>query len=238
MKNQIITFFLLSTLLLCFFTSCAPSDGGSNNNNPTSFSSNTIETKTYGATIEWTESTDFDGAPVAYTIILEGQEVTSGINALAYTFTDLEPETIYNGVIEARGSNGGVTKADFFFTTEPILFVEWRDFIEGNSHGFVAYFEVSERSGASSYAVQVKEYSLNTIPPTLGRSYSWEPNAGLPTGNNVGTGSSGLTEFLTGVYHANTHVSGAHVTNTSAIDDLRSYYGAITGSAELTVRYK
>ncbi|WP_298553575.1 hypothetical protein [uncultured Algibacter sp.] len=238
MKNLKNTIFLLITLSLFFFTSCTSSDDESNNNEPTSFSSNTIETKTYGATIEWTESTDFDGDLVTYTIVLEGKEVASGVNALTHSFTDLEPETIYNGNIEAKDGNGGVTKADFFFTTEPILFIKWRDFIEGDGHSFVAFFEVPEKSGASSYAVEVKEYSLNTSPATIGRSYSWKPEDDLPTGNNVGTGSSGLTEFSSGVYHANTHVSGAHVTNAAAVSQLVFYYGAITGSAELTIRYK
>ena len=86
--------------------------------------------------------------------------------------------------------------------------------------------------------MKVKEYSLNKVLATIGRSYSWKPGDNLPKGNNVGSGSSGLTEFSSSVCHANTHVSGAHVSNAAAIAQMHSYYGAITGTAELTVRYK
>ncbi len=100
-----------------FITSCTPSDddvdGG--NNAPTNFSSNTSETATSGATIIWTESTDFDGDIVTYTVFLEGKQVASNLNSLTHKFSDLESETIYNGVIEARDGNGGVNKADFFY---------------------------------------------------------------------------------------------------------------------------
>lgn len=235
---------LLITLftLGLFLSSCSSTDDVVNigNNPPSLFSSNTIDTTFDGATIEWTEAVDIDGDTITYAIILEGQEIASGGTALMYSFSGLDSDTLYSGYVEARDGKGGTSQADFFFTTEPeiiirTLNVEYREFIAGEGYNLVAFFEIPEEEDAISYSVVVTDYSLNTIPATIGRTYSWTPDDVLPTGNNVGTGSSGLTEFSPGVYHANTNVSGANVANTSAISDLIAYYSAITGTAELTI---
>lgn len=241
MKHLKIAVLILSISTGMLVTNCSSSDDTSSDNNPPGlFSVNTTDTRFDGATIEWTDAIDPDGDVVTYAIILEGQEIASGSTMLIYSFSGLEPDTNYEGYVEARDGNGGTSQANFFFTTDPEVIirtvnVEYREFIQDEGHNFVAYFEVPEEEDAVSYALVVTEYSLNTIPATLGRTYSWTPDDVLPTGNNVGTGSSGLTEFSNGIYHANTHVSGAHVSNTSAIDGLVSYYSAITGTAELTI---
>lgn len=240
MKNLKSIMLIIGFSIGLSMTNCSTSDDGSDNNNPSIFSSNTTETRFDGATIEWTEAIDPDGDSVNYAIILEGQEIASGGTNLTYSFSGLEPETNYEGYVEARDGNGGTSQANFFFTTEPEVIiktinVQYRDFIVGEGHNFVAYFEIPEEENAISYSLVVTEYSLNTIPATLGRTYSWTPDDVLPTGNNVGTGSSGLSEFSSGIYHANTHVSGAHISNTSAIGSLHTYYSAITGTAEVTI---
>lgn len=236
MKTIKLIFVLLLTVSLA---NCSSNDDSteSTNHNPGIFSANNTATSSDGATIEWTESIDIDGDAVTYAIILEGQEIASGSSAQVYTFSDLESDTLYEGYIEARDGHGGTSRADFFFTTDPeviTLSVQYRDFIEGTGHVVVAYFEIPEDLEAVSYSLVVTDYSLNTIPATIGRTYSWTPDDVLPTGNNVGTGSSGLTEFSPGVYHANTHVSSVAV-GSPALADLLDYYAAISGTAELTI---
>lgn len=232
---------LLLISLVLLISNCSSDDGENTNNNaPSIFSANTTDTRFDGATIEWTESIDVDGDNVTYAIILDGQEIATGGTTFIYSFSGLESDTNYEGYVEARDGKGGTSQADFFFTTDPEVImrtinVQYREFIEGEGHNFVAYFEVPEENDAISYSLVVTEYSLNTVPTTIGRTYTWTPDDMLPTGNNVGTGSSGLTEFSNGIYHANTHVSGANVSNTSAIDGLVTYYSAITGTAELTI---
>lgn len=88
--------YLLFLTMLLF--NCSPDDDNNPDNNPpSSFSANTTDTSTNGATIEWTEAIDPDDDNVTYAIILEGQEIASGGSALIYTFSGLEPETNYEG---------------------------------------------------------------------------------------------------------------------------------------------
>ena len=217
------------------FNGCSTSDDNSSTNkSPGVFSSNTSVTKVDGATIVWTESIDLDGDPITYAIILEGNEIASGGTTLTYSFSGLEPDTVYEGYVEARDGNGGTSRTDFFFTTNKIISVQYRDFIVDTRHVVIAYFEIPEASGAVSYSLSVSDYSLNTVPATIGRTYTWSPGDNLPTGNNVGSGSSGLTEFSPGVYHANTHVSSVSAGSPS-LSGLIDYYAAITGTAELTI---
>lgn len=240
MKN--LKIILVITISIGFLiSSCSSSDDNDgDNNSPSNFSANTIDTRFDGATIEWTEAIDPDDDPVTYAIILEGQEIASGGTTLTYSFSGLEPDTIYQGYVEARDGNGGTSRADFFFTTDPeviimTLDVQWRTFVEGDGQLFVSYFEIPEEEDALTYSLVVTDYSINTLPATIGRTYTWTPNDTLPTGNNVGTGGSQLTEFSPGVYHANTNVSSVNVVNTSGIADLTAFYSAITGTAELTI---
>ncbi len=225
-------------ILFAFVSSCTTNGDTPNNTDPGLFSANTTETTTSGATIVWTESIDTDDDPVTYAIILEGQEIASGGTNLTYAFTGLESDTIYEGYVEARDGKGGTSKADFFFTTKPevqTVLLKYRTFIDGETFIIVAYFEVEADPDATSYNVVVNDYSLNTIPATIGRTYGWTPESVLPTGDNVGTGSSGLTEFSPGVYHANTHVSSNGISNAKATANITAWYAAITGTAILTI---
>ncbi|MEY8848555.1 hypothetical protein AB9K26_07055 [Psychroserpens sp. XS_ASV72] len=233
MKNYnvllIITVFLL--------TACSSNEDSPNNTNPGIFSANTTEIRFNGATIEWTESNDPDGDEVTYAIILDGQEIASGGTSLTYSFTGLEPETLYEGYVEARDGNGGTSQAPYFFTTEPevLIFevdIQCRWWEGAGGYGIVNYFEINAVPDAISYYVEILEYSPDPIPSNVGRTYSWTPNSNLPTGNNVGSGSSHLTEYTPGVYHANTSTgSGSLIYLNDAIANCE----AVNATARVTV---
>lgn len=236
LKTQLfITFFSLGLLL----TSCSSSDDSDNsdNNAPGIFSANTTDTRFDGATIEWTESIDPDEDNVTYAIILNGVEIASGGNTLIYSFSGLEPETNYEGYIEARDGNGGTSQANFFFTTEPEVIIEtlniqYRWWEGAGGYGIVAYFEVPATQGAVSYNLEILSYTPDVIPSNIGRNYSWTPDDILPTGNNVGSGASMLTEFNPGIYHANTSTSSGPM---SSFTDVENYYASIVATAKLTI---
>lgn len=233
MKNY--TYLLFFAILLTF-VGCSDNDDP-NNADPGIFSSNTIDTRFDGATIEWTESLDPDGDDVTYAIILDGQEIASGGTTLTYSFSGLEPETSYEGYVEARDGNGGTSQAPYFFTTEPevLIFevdIECRWWEGGGGYGIVNYFEIEAVEDALSYHVEIIEYAPVPIPSNLGRTYSWTPDSVLPTGNNVGSGSSHLTEYTPGVYHANTSTgSGSLIYLDSAIANCES----VMATARVTV---
>ncbi len=232
MKNYI---YLLVFSLLAVM-SCSDSDDP-NNNDPGIFSANTTETRFDGATISWTEALDPDDDEVTYAIILDGQEIASGGTTLSYSFSGLEPETNYEGYVEARDGNGGTSQATFFFTTEPeviiqTLNIEYRWWEGGGGYGIVTYFEINAVEDAISYHLEILEYEPDPIPSNIGRTYTWTPDSVLPTGNNVGSGASHLTEYTPGVYHANTSTgSGSLIYLDNAIDNAE----AVVSTARLTV---
>lgn len=233
MKN-----FIHTALIALFLFNCSSEDGDSQNNtDPGIFSTNTIDIRFNGATIEWTESLDPDGDDVTYAIILDGQEIASGGTTLTYYFSGLEPETLYEGYVEARDGNGGISQAPYFFTTEPevIIFevnIECRWWEGAGGYGIVNYFEINAVDDAISYYVEILEYSPDPIPSNVGRTYSWTSNSNLPTGNNVGSGSSHLTEYSPGVYHANTSTgSGSLIYLDEAIANCES----VNATARVTI---
>lgn len=227
--------FIVGILLLI---SCSSNEDDPNNIPPGIFSANTIDTRFDGATIEWTESNDPDGDIVTYAIILDGQEIASGGTTLVYSFSGLEPETSYEGYVEARDGRGGTSQANFFFTTEPELIIRnldveyrwWED--GGGGYGIVAYFEVEAVEDAVSYHLEILTWTPNLIPTNVGRTYSWTPDDILPTGNNVGSGASQLTEFTPGIYHANGTTGSGPM---SSFPDVESYFASIEATARLTV---
>ncbi len=227
----------LLIILLLLFTACSNNDDNPNNTAPGIFSANTVEIRFDGATIEWTESNDPDGDEVTYAIILDGQEIASGGTSLSYSFSGLEPETLYEGYVEARDGNGGTSQAPYFFTTQPevIIFevnIECRWWEGAGGYGIVNYFEINAVEDAVSYHVEILEYSPDPIPSNVGRTYSWTPDSTLPTGNNVGSGASHLTEYTPGVYHANTSTgSGSLIYLDEAIGNCE----AVTATARVTI---
>jgi hypothetical protein len=204
--------YFLSFALVLTLISCSTNDDNDkdpNNNAPSIFSANTTDTRFDGATIEWTESLDPDDDTVTYAIILNEQEIASGGTTLNYSFSGLEPETNYEGYVEARDGKGGTSQASFFFTTEPEVIIyevdiECRWWEGSGGYGIVSYFEVLAVENATNYKLEILTYTPDPIPSNVGRNYIWKPSDVLPTGNNVGSGASHLTEYTPGVYHANT----------------------------------
>ncbi|PWH81694.1 hypothetical protein DIS18_13510 [Algibacter marinivivus] len=236
-----VTFQRTKYYLIVFFTlllaSCTTSDSDPNNSVPGLFSANTIETTANGATIEWTESIDPDDDDVSYAIILEGQEIASGGTNLTYSFSGLEPETNYEGYVEARDGNGGTSLASFFFTTEPeviiqTLNIKYRWWEGAGGYGIVAYFEVPAIDNALSYHLEILDYTPDVIPSNVGRTYFWKPDDSIRQGNDVGSGASHLTEFSPGLYHANTTTGSGPMSN---FPNVKSYYESIVATARLTV---
>lgn len=231
-----ITYLFILTLVL---SNCSSddSDDNSDNTNPSIFSANTIDLRSNGATIEWTESIDPDGDSVSYAIILEGQEIASGGTTLTYSFSGLEPDTNYEGYVEARDGNGGVSQANYFFTTDPEVIVrtvdiEYRWWEGAGGYGIVAYFEVPAEPNAESYFLEILDFTPDLIPSNVGRTYSWTPEDMLPTGNNVGSGASMLTEFSPGIYHANATTGSGPLSNFAAAE---AFFASIVSTAEVTI---
>ncbi|WP_299275790.1 hypothetical protein [uncultured Psychroserpens sp.] len=224
--------------LALIFSSCSSDDTSDpSNSNPSNFSANTTDLRFDGATIEWTDAIDPDGDNVTYAIILEGQEIASGGTTLVYSFSGLEPETNYEGYVEARDGNGGTSRADFFFTTEPEVIImnveiEYRSWTGAGGYGIVAYFEVPAVDNAVSYFLEILDYTPDVIPSNVGRTYSWTPDDNLPQGNNVGSGASHLVEYTPGIYHANTSTSSGPL---SGFSDVENYYASIVANAQLTI---
>ena len=232
MKNH--TYLLIISFLI--LTGCSNNDDP-NNNDPGIFSANTTETRFNGATIEWTESLDPDDDDITYAIILDGEEIASGGTTLSYNFSGLEPETSYEGYVEARDGNGGTSQAPYFFTTEPevLIFeveIECRWWEGGGGYGIVNYFEINAVEDALSYHVEILEYAPDPIPSNVGRTYSWTPDSVLPTGNNVGSGSSHLTEYTPGVYHANTSTGSGSLIY---LDDAIANCESVMATARVTI---
>lgn len=236
--HRILIFTILLLPSLLFNCSSDDSDDSNSNNNPPGiFSANTIDIRFDGATIEWTESLDSDGDNVTYAIILDDVEIASGGTTLTYSFSGLEAETSYEGYVEARDGNGGVSQASFFFTTEPEVIImeldiQYRWWEGAGGYGIVAYFEIMAVEDALSYHVEILEYDPDPIPSNIGRVYYWTPDDNLPTGNNVGSGASHLTEYTPGVYHANTSTGSGSLIY---LPDAISYNEALIGTARLTV---
>ncbi|MFD2726684.1 hypothetical protein [Hyunsoonleella rubra] len=217
--------------------SCSTNGDDPNNNAPSIFSANTTEIRFDGAIIEWTESIDPDDDTVTYAIVLDGQEMASGVTALSYGFSGLESETTYEGYVESRDGRGGTSRAQFFFATGPEVIIMEVDIAcrwwEGSGgYGIVNYFEVPAVDDAKSYHLEILTYAPDPIPSNVGRTYSWTPDSVLPTGNSVGSGASHLTEYTPGVYHANTSTgSGSLIYLDSAIANCE----AVNAKARVTI---
>ena len=180
-------FYLLAFVIL--FSGCSSDDSDDPNNNaPGLFSANNTEVTTTTGTIEWTESIDIDDDTVSYNIYLEGELVVSGLSGFTYTLTGLQPETAYDGYVEAVDGRGGSSTADFAILTNPefLLFtitddVEWiRDsFPEagGTRELWRSGYEIPFYENASQYQVEIIDYRFaenNDEPcPCIGDIYTW-----------------------------------------------------------------
>ena len=229
-------------VLALIFSSCSSDDTSDpNNTNPSSFSANTTDLRFNGATIEWTEAIDPDGDNVTYAIILDGQEIASGGTVLTYSFSGLESETSYEGYVEARDGNGGTSRADFFFTTTPEVFVYdiglslrwWTAPFDPTKSVVYLHFEIEGDPDAVSYHVEVLDHNPDTNPSNIGREYMWTPNDDLPQGND-GASEFNIAEISPNVY--NIYTLGGTLPNTN-LQDLIDNLSTYTGTARVTVTY-
>ena len=123
MKTTVNYFLLLSSLIL-FNLGCSSDDDGSGdmtngqNTAPANFFVTVGITTSSASAISWTASSDADGDTVTYTVNLEDTEVATNLSSLSYSFSNLVSATTYSGTVEANDGNGGITTADFSFTTE------------------------------------------------------------------------------------------------------------------------
>ncbi len=72
-----------------------------------------------GATLNWDIATISDNSQITYNIYIDGDLVTSSLENTSFSFEDLEPNTLYEGVLLAISTNQKSAALDFDFTTLP-----------------------------------------------------------------------------------------------------------------------
>ncbi len=236
MKNLTPHGFSVLASLALLITSCSSGDDPvtpveTPNNNPGIFSANTTEIGFDAATIEWTESLDFDDDPVTYAVYLEGTEISKSITSLTYSFTGLESETNYSGYVESRDGKGGTNKADFFFTTEPELIIQTIDVsiverTEGTSFNIDAVFVIEPVENAKSYTIEILEMNPDSSPTRIGIQYTWDP---LTDALPILVNDQGNYVFYFD------YGAGLNIANTAGIAQARAYYANVTGSARVFI---
>ncbi|SDH97112.1 fibronectin type III domain-containing protein [Winogradskyella thalassocola] len=187
MKNLKIVslIFALSTALL--MTNCSSSDD-INNNPPGIFSANALGTGIDSGNVEWTEAIDPDDDSVTYNVYLEGELIAAGGTTFTYTFSGLEPETIYEGYVEARDGRGGTSIAEFSFVTEPEVIIFNVDatwwFYDQYSEGgglrslFRGGFVIPYYEDATTYQIEILDYGWVSDTYSIGNThigsiYTW-----------------------------------------------------------------
>lgn len=182
-------YILLLVLTFAFFSCSSEDDGNTPNNPPANFSANAVGTGVDSGNVEWTESSDIiDNDPITYYVYLE-DELTLVTPALTADFSGLEPDTGYDGYIEARDGNGGTARADFSFLTDPEVIIfevsatSWI-FSEtavagvGLSVVLAAGFVVPYYEDATSYQIEIIDWALSGTITTgdqdqNGKIYTW-----------------------------------------------------------------
>ena len=245
MKNLKTVILILTFSTGLIVTNCSSSDDSNNDNNPPGlFSAYAFDARVDGASLEWTEAIDTDDDPVTYNIVLEGELIAAGGSVLTYNITGLEPDTIYEGYVEARDGNGGTSTADFSFVTEPEVIIfnvdaSWwiRDqFPEGNGLRtlFRAGFIVPYYENATAYQIEILDYALfgyitSGDQDQNGHIYTW-------TNESQSTPIGLVFEDQTipgdyGVAFGKTSIN----TISSDYDSTITNYEATTGEARVTV---
>lgn len=237
MKTLKTTIVLPLILLSLLFANCSTSDS-EDNKPPGIFSANTIDITFDSATIEWTESLDSDGDQVTYAIMLEGQEVASGLTTLTFSFYNLESETLYTGYVESRDGKGGTNKANFFFTTDPevlIIPVIIKEFLKGtsaNCEGVNTSLEIDagvlipKYEGNITYNITFSTLTLNNGATTIAPvSRSW---------TNTTLNSYYIYNYDADNYFVWQTGSGFSCSNHPDIPSSRTFYASANGQATIT----
>ncbi len=116
---------VLALLSLFIVMSCGSDDDNNPPVNPYNFEMEVTvnNISIYEATISWNEPLASEWGNVIYEIVLNNEEILSGLQASEYTFTNLIQNKVYNGTVFASGSNGQQAFAHFSFTTQPNNFI-------------------------------------------------------------------------------------------------------------------
>ncbi len=237
MKQYIYVF----ALTFVFF-SCSSEDGDNPNNNPPGiFSANALGTAIDSGNVEWTEAIDTDEDAVTYAIFLEGSEIASGITSQTYDFSGLEPDTIYQGYVEARDGNGGTSTAEFDFVTDPELLIfnvdaSWwikDQYPEAGGLRTIlrAGFIIPYYENATHYQIEILDYGLGDTDvwsDDVGSIFTWtnesHPNVGPVFANQTvppGDYGYGLT--------------GASINIMPTDEDPFSLFETVYGEARVTI---
>lgn len=238
LKPLYILLVLISSQLL---THCSPSEDDSNNNPPGLFSANALGTGIDTGNVEWTESIDTDDDPVTYNVFLEGDLIAAGVILKTYNFSGLEPDTGYDGYIEAQDGRGGTSIAEFSFITEPEVIIFnvnaswwiWQQFPVSNGTGVQIYsgFRVPYYENAVSYQIEIIDYALFGYDDLgqIGRIYTWTNES-----QSTPVGPATIDQEQPGDFGV--FLGGSGVTNPStSYDTAISNHGATTGEAIVTV---
>ena len=239
LKNLILPFLIIISL----FSSCSTSEDDPNNNPPGLFSAYAFDTTVDGASVEWTESIDTDDDTVTYAIFLEGEEVASGLNkGEVYTFSGLEPETIYAGYVEARDDKGGTSIAEFSFVTEPEVIIfnvnaSWWIRSQtpegaGLRTAFRAGFRVPYYENAESYKIEILDYGFGSTTignDEIGKTHTWT-NESMPIYiGSVFANQAEPGEYAVAFNSASSNTLGPNY------DGLVGIYESVYGEARVTV---
>lgn len=104
-------------VLVILFTACSPDQEENSDQSPASFEVNVSGVTDRSATITWTPAIDPEGQTVNYEVTLIEPGLNHTANNRSYTFTGLNPESLYTGeVIATDGANR--TTVNFQFTTQ------------------------------------------------------------------------------------------------------------------------
>ena len=228
------------------FFSCSSEDDGNdpNNNPPANFSANAVGTGIDSGNVEWTESSDIiDNDPITYYVFLEDKLILV-TPALTADFSGLEPDTGYDGYIEARDGNGGTSRADFTFLTDPEVIIFnvtaissiWSETEVpgvGLSVSLSAGFVVPYYEDATSYQIEILEWKLGGIERAgqnqKGNIYTWTNESQSPP-----IGPLSIDQDISEGYGV--HLAGAGIYKESdGYPDLLALYEATTGEARVTV---
>jgi len=244
MKNLKIVILILTFSTGFIVTNCTSSDDSNSNNNPPGlFSAYAFDARVDGASLEWTEAIDVDDDTVTYAIILEGELISAGGSSLAFNISGLEPDTIYQGYVEARDGNGGTSTADFSFVTEPQVIIfnvdaSWwikDQFPEGEGlrtalrSGFIIpYYE-----DATLYQIEILDYGITlggiTGNDEIGQTYTWTNDS-----QSTPIGSVFTNQTEPGDYAAALTGTSINTINSSYGDNI-AYYESVYGEATVTI---
>ncbi len=182
MKNFKPFYYLIALSFLLVNCSKDETIETSENTNPGPFSVTILETRMDGANIGWTQSVDNDNDTVTYSIYLNTQRVSNGGSALTYNFTNLNPETNYEGHIIAEDGKGGTKQVNFAFNTEPDIEEENIDNPDLELIGGQGAFKITPGSGIMSGETSVNlkiifdDFKIQIPNDSLDYRIEWKTN--------------------------------------------------------------